>query len=248
MPEKVLFRIRRQEKRGAPSYLEEFEIRHRPNLNVITALMDIQKNPVNRAGKHVPPVAWDSNCLEEVCGACTMLINGRVRQACSALVDHLEKPVLLEPMSKFPVVRDLVVDRTRLFEGFRRVKAWVPIDGTYNLGPGPRMSKEDADWRYALSRCMACGCCTEACPNFNDGSPFIGPAAINQALLFNIHPTGRLNRDERLAAVIAPGGIQCCGNAQNCVEVCPKEIPLTQSIAMINRQSAGYMFRRWFRR
>jgi succinate dehydrogenase / fumarate reductase iron-sulfur subunit len=135
-----------------------------------------------------------------------------------------------------------------MFDALKRVRAWIPIDGTYDLGPGPRQSKEEADWRYSLSRCMTCGCCLEACPNYNDGSSFIGPAAINQALLFNIHPTGRLNQDERIAAVVAEGGIQCCGNAQNCVEVCPKDIPLTASIGYIGRQATGYMFRRWFRR
>ncbi len=248
MAEKVLFQIKRQRDRTSDSYWEEFEIPYRPNMNVITALMDIQKNPVNRQGKKVAPVAWDSNCLEEVCGACTMLVNGMVRQSCAALIDQLERPVKLEPMTKFPVVRDLVVDRARIFVDFKRVRAWIPIDGTYNLGPGPRMSKEEADVRYSLSRCMACGCCMEACPNYNEHSSFIGPAAISQALLFNLHPTGALNQDERIAAVVSEGGVQCCGNAQNCVEVCPKEIPLTSSIGYIGRQATAYMFRRWFRR
>ena len=48
------------------------------------------------------PVVWECNCLEEVCGACTMVINGKVRQACTALVDALPQPIVLEPMSKFP--------------------------------------------------------------------------------------------------------------------------------------------------
>ena len=69
--------------------------------------------------ERVAPVVWECNCLEEVCGACTMLINGRVRQACTALVDRLlaERPgeIELRPMTKFPVLRDLVVDRSRIF-------------------------------------------------------------------------------------------------------------------------------------
>src|SRR2546425_4734875 len=78
--------------------------------------------------------------LEEVCGSCAMLINGKARMACSALVDSLAQPIRLEPLTKFPVVRDLAVDRSVMFESLKRVKAWVPIDGTYNLGEGPRMS------------------------------------------------------------------------------------------------------------
>ncbi|MEZ6105506.1 MAG: 2Fe-2S iron-sulfur cluster-binding protein [Pirellulaceae bacterium] len=86
-------------------------------------------------------MAWDCNCLEEVCGACTMVINGRVRQACSALVDRLLKDrpgeIELRPMTKFPVVRDLVVDRGRMFRALQKVHAWVPVDGYYDMGAGP---------------------------------------------------------------------------------------------------------------
>ena len=99
-------------------------------------------------------------------GACTMVINGKVRQSCSALVDKLEQPITLEPMSKYPLVRDLFVDRQRLFNDLKRVKAWVPIDGTYDLGPGPAISQKENDARYPLSRCISCGCCLEDCPQY----------------------------------------------------------------------------------
>ena len=59
----------------------------------------------------------------------------QTRQSCSAIVDQLEQPIKLEPMSTFPVIRDLQVDRTRMFDNLKRMKAWVPIDGTYDLGP-----------------------------------------------------------------------------------------------------------------
>src|SRR5262245_35621895 len=68
---------------------EEFAITWHPQMNVISALMEIQKHPVKTDGSTVAPVVWDSCCLEEVCGACTMVINGRVRQACSALIDQV---------------------------------------------------------------------------------------------------------------------------------------------------------------
>ena len=71
-------------------------------MNVISSLMEIAANPVTRDGKATTPITYDSNCLEEVCGSCAMLINGRARMACSALVDKLEQPIRLEPFSKFP--------------------------------------------------------------------------------------------------------------------------------------------------
>ena len=115
-----------------------------PGMNVISSLMEIAANPVTASGKTTTPITYDSNCLEEVCGSCAMLINGRARMACSALVDKLEQPIRLEPFSKFPVVRDLAVDRSVLFENLKAVKAWVPIDGSYDLGPGPRVSMRGA--------------------------------------------------------------------------------------------------------
>ena len=85
------------------------------------------------------------NCLEEVCGACSMVINGKPRQSCTALIDQLEQPIRLKPMKTFPVVRDLQVDRSRMFNALKRVKAWIPIDGTYDLGPGPRMPEKSVN-------------------------------------------------------------------------------------------------------
>src|SRR2546423_518877 len=150
-PKSVVIRIRRRDKPGAEQRWEEFEIPYRPNLNIISCLMEIRKNPVTREGKPTTPPAWDMNCLEQVCGICTMVINGRVRQSCSALVDQLDQPITLEPMTKFPNVRDLIVDRSRMFEHLRRVHAWIEIDGSYDLGPGPRMDQEDVAERYASS-------------------------------------------------------------------------------------------------
>jgi succinate dehydrogenase / fumarate reductase iron-sulfur subunit len=164
-------------------------------MNVITCLQEIQKNPVTTGGQVVAPVAWDCNCLEEVCGACTMIINGRARQSCTALVQDLSEPIVLEPLTKFPLVRDLAVDRHSMFESLKRIKGWIPIDGTYDLGPGPRLAEQERQFGYRLSRCMTCGCCMEACPQVNSRTNFIGPAPLAQALYFNISPIGRMNAE-----------------------------------------------------
>jgi succinate dehydrogenase / fumarate reductase iron-sulfur subunit len=242
----VTVRIRRQAGADQQPYWESFAIPHKPNMNVISVLMAIQLEPVNAEGKPVAPVAWECSCLEEVCGACSMNINGNPRQACSALVDQLEQPLVLEPFRKFPVIRDLVVDRSTMFENLKRVQAWIPIDGSYDLGPGPRMAEEERERMYELSKCMTCGCCLEACPQVNDHSAFIGPAAVSQARLFNAHPTGAMHSSGRLEALMGPGGLHECGNAQNCVRVCPKSIPLTDSIAAMGRQVTKYALKKFF--
>jgi len=254
----VLLRIKRCEGPGQASRWEEFKVPVPPGANVISCLQWIAANPTTTSGQQTTPVVWDSGCLEEVCGSCTMVINGRVRQSCSALIDDYAPAendvVALEPMSKFPVVRDLWVDRDRLFYNLTRIKAWVPIDGTYDLGGGPTESPDNQATRYKLSECMSCGCCLEACPQFDLeadkatwDSTFIGAHAISQARLFNEHATGKILKDERLDALMASGGINDCGNAQNCVKVCPKHIPLTESIAAMGRAVTLHSIKRFFR-
>jgi len=244
----VLIKIKRQDNPTTQSHWEEFELAWHPGMNVISCLMEIAANPVTRDGKASTPITYDSNCLEEVCGSCAMLINGRARMACSALVDKLDQPIRLEPFTKFPVVRDLAVDRAVLFENLKAVKAWVPIDGSYDLGSGPRISPEEQEAAYPLSRCISCCCCMEACPQFNEDTDFVGAATISQVRLFNNHPTGAALKRERLVALMGDGGIQECGYAQNCVEVCPKDIPLTRSISEVGgevmKQALGDLFRK----
>lgn len=244
--EKIVLKIKRKDAPDKPAHWEEFALPYRPNMNIISCLMEIQKHPVKADGQATTPVVWDCCCLEHVCGACSMVINGKARQACSTLVDKLEPgPITLEPLTKFPVVRDLQVDRSRLFNDLKKVKAWIPIDGTYAMGPGPRLDQKTTEIRYKLSTCMSCAVCMEVCPQYNERSAFIGPSVLNQVRLMNLHPTGKLNRDERLEAIMGEGGITDCGNAQNCVKACPKNIPLTESIADLGRQTTIYGLFGW---
>jgi len=247
---KVRLKVRRQDGADRPETRrwEEFTLDWQPQMNVISALMEVQKHPATASGQKTTPVVWECVCLEEVCGSCTMIINGKVRQSCTAMVDKIApngETITLEPMSKFPLVRDLVVDRSRMFENLKRVKAWIQLDGSHELGPGPRQSQENQETAYPLSRCMTCGCCLEACPQVSAHSDFIGPAAINQVRLFNLHPSGKMHASERLDAIMGEGGVQDCGKAQNCAAACPKEIPLVDSIAEVGGQATKRMLFGW---
>jgi len=249
---RIRIQVRRQDGPGKPSYWQDFEIPYESQMNVISCLQRIAEIGRTARGEKVAPVAWECSCLEEVCGACTMVINGRVRQSCTALVDKLlaqeGEVIRLEPMTKFPVIRDLVVDRSRMFTDLKKVQAWNPVDGYYDLGHPSKVSPEEQEIGYPLSRCMTCGCCLEACPQVNERSGFIGPAAINQVALHNTHPTSKAIAPQRLEVLMGPGGLSSCGNAQNCVKVCPKEIPLTESIARTGRAVTIHAFRRFFDR
>ncbi|MGC4003891.1 MAG: succinate dehydrogenase iron-sulfur subunit [Pirellulales bacterium] len=246
-------------------------------MNVISVLQRVAAQATAIDGKSVPPVAWDCNCLEEVCGACTMVINGKVRQACSALVDKMlaDNPneIELRPMAKFPVVRRpdgrscpaVSQPENASKPGFRSTATTTPA-------PVPGSRKTNSTRAYPLSECMSCGCCLDACPQFGKievgaedraktasqigrtrtkddyDESFLGAHAISQAMLFNAHPTGKLNAGERLDALMSEGGVQVCGNAQNCVAVCPKEIPLTESIARAGRALTVHAVKKIFDR
>lgn len=245
MAEKFILKVLRGDSNH--QFFEEFELERKPLYNVISALMDIQKHPYNKKGEKVEPITWEMGCLEEVCGSCSMLINGRPRQSCTAIIETLiassgSTTITIAPLTKFPLVRDLHVDRTKMFEDLKRVKAWVEIDGTNTHEFGPRISQEKQKTMYLLSTCMSCGCCSEGCPQVNAHSKFIGPAPISQVRLFNLNPVGETQKKQRLHALMEEGGISACGNAQNCVQVCPKGIPLVDSIAVAGRDTTKQAF------
>lgn len=236
--------------RGVPGdqYWEEFELELKPYFNITSALMEIQKNPINKKKEKVTPIAWEQGCLEEVCGSCSMLVNGRPVQACTLIIERVlnatgSRTITIAPFTKFPLIKDLVVDRSRMFEDLKRIEAWIDADDSLDHGFGPKISPEVQEARYVLSTCMTCGCCIEACPQVNDHSKFIGPAAISQVRLYNSHPVGKMNGPERLRVLMEDGGVSDCGNAQNCRQVCPKHIPLTESIALMGRKVAVQAFK-----
>lgn len=265
-------RILRQDRPTQPGYWQSFRLEREPGMNVTSVLQRIAAAPRTAGGNRVTPVAYDASCLEEVCGSCTMVINGRVRQACSALVDHLlvdrSDEIELRPLTKFPVIRDLMVDRQRLFRALEKLQCWIPVDGYHDAGPGPRQSQEQQQQAHPLSTCMSCGCCLEACPQYAkvelrrglDESDakfrerqesafdrnFIGAHAMNQAVLMNSHPTGNMAAKPRIEAMIGPGGIQHCGKAANCQAVCPKEIPLMTSWARAGRTATIHGLKQLF--
>ena len=189
-----------------------------------------------------------------------MVINGRVRQACSALVENLladvPDEIELQPMHKFPVIRDLCVNRRRLFRALEKLQTWIPVDSYIDMGPGPRQSAAAQETAYPLSQCMSCGCCLDACPQFARLEPMRAEgqsdadfaarkravrralrrrAAISQTVFYNSHPTGGLNAGERLAALTEPGGIQVAATLKIASRYAPKEIPLTTSIGLRGR-------------
>ena len=239
--------------RGKPGnqYWEEFELELKPFYNMTSALMEIQKEPINKKGERVTPVAWEQGCLEVVCGSCTMLVNGRPVQGCVVLIEKVlqasgSDTITLAPITAYPLIKDLMVDRSEMFENLKKIHAWIEVDDYLDRGWGPKIDPAVQEERYILSTCISCGCCNEACPQINPKSKFLGPAIISQVRFFNNHPSGKLTAKDRILPMMEEGGVNDCGNAQNCVQVCPKSIPLTESISLVGRKATSQGLRTMF--
>ncbi|MEN9406039.1 MAG: succinate dehydrogenase iron-sulfur subunit [Bacillota bacterium] len=243
----VRFSVRRQRTPQDKSYVEHFQVTAKPQQTVISLLTAIDSHPYNEQGARVEELSWEASCLEEICGSCSMVINGVPRQACTALVDRLQQPITIEPLTSFPVMRDLLVDRSRMFETLAKVQAWIDIDGLHHPAAGPRQDNNLNNKRYQLSQCMTCGLCLEACPNVKKTSKFQGPFAAAQVELFNSHPVGEAKKEERIANLFNNTHLAACSNAQNCSRACPKGIPLLEAIAKANWAATKLMAKKFLK-
>ncbi|MFO0553663.1 MAG: succinate dehydrogenase iron-sulfur subunit [Polyangiaceae bacterium] len=249
---KIRLKVLRQDGREAKSTKrwEIFEVPTGPLTTVHACLAHVNEHPVTTDGKVTTPIAFESSCLEEACGACTVLVDGKARQACSAVIGAVAPKggtITIAPLSKFPLVRDLIVDRARLAADARHVKAWVALDGAQERGPAPREAASAQLERASLASCIGCGACLEACPQVHERGSFIGPAAINQARLTNLHSLGSLGANERVEILMGDGGVAECGKAQACIEACPKDVPLVDSIGAMSRATTKQWLFGWLR-
>ncbi|WP_405283909.1 2Fe-2S iron-sulfur cluster-binding protein [Methanobrevibacter sp.] len=128
------------------------------------------------------PIEYSCSCLQGICGACAMVINSEPKLACKTFLNEErmvieDNQITIEPLSKFPLIKDLKVDRSILFDAMTECELWLENDSEYN--------PKDLDFEYEMSLCLMCGCCTEVCPNYKLGD-FVGaPAAVSASKLVN---------------------------------------------------------------
>ncbi|HBI85095.1 MAG TPA: succinate dehydrogenase [Ruminococcus sp.] len=188
-------------------------------------------------GNPVEPVRWECSCLQKKCGACAMVIGGRPRLACDARLTEFAKKgsVTIEPLRKFPVIADLTVDRTVLFENLRRMTVWLTQDAPAD--------EQTADAAYDASRCLQCGCCLEVCPNFCAEGEFAGAAAMIPAarLLTELPAAAQKPLREAYSRRFYAG----CGKSLACRDVCPAGI---ETERLLVNSNAAAIWKRLLRR
>ena len=206
----IILNMLRRESADNPSFWEQFSIDTGSSGTVMTALMELNGR-LSAEGKR--PVRYECSCLQKKCGACAMVINGKPCLACDAKFSDLQKHgvVHVEPLRKFPVISDLIVDRQILFENLKMLRVWL-ISECVAKGKG-------AELAYEASRCLQCGCCLEVCPNFCPGDVFFGMAAfVPTARLLSELPVGER---KALYASYRKHVYEGCGKSLACQEICP---------------------------
>ena len=197
------------------------------------------------------PIAFDHDCREGICGACGMVINGRphgperATTACQLHMRHFADgaAIWIEPWRAraFPVVKDLVVDRSA-FDRIIQAGGFI----TARTGSAPEANsllvpKRDADLAMDAAQCIGCGACVAACPNAS-AMLFVAAKVSHLGLLPQGQPE-RYSRVEGLVAQMDAEGFGACTNHGECMAACPKEISI-DFIARLNRDYFTSTFRR----
>lgn len=220
-------RVLRQKEPDSTPYWETFDYDGSLDITVSSLLDHLNYNDDLRTsdGGATTRIAWESSCEQGMCGACAMVINDVPALACDTFLRDLDgDTVSLQPLRKFPVARDLVVDRTRIHESLRQTGTYV---GEYRPRPG-----EDHALQYAAAKCLKCGLCLEVCPNYTSGQSFLGALFANDCYLVFAR-----NRDKArdIRAAYAKHVASGCSKSLACMDVCPMSIPTIASMARLNR-------------
>ncbi|MDX2646955.1 succinate dehydrogenase/fumarate reductase iron-sulfur subunit [Streptomyces sp. PA03-1a] len=203
-------------------------------------MLDVLNEELILAGDE--PVAFDHDCREGICGACGMVINGQAHgpertTTCQLHMRHFKDgdTVDVEPWraAAFPVVKDLVVDRSA-FDRVIQAGGYISVPtGSAPEAHATPVPKEAADFAFEHAECIGCGACVAACPN---GSAMLFTSAKVNHL--NVLPQGQPERETRVLDMVAAmddQGFGGCTNTGECATACPKGIPLP-SIAAMNRE------------
>ena len=220
-------KIRRKYNGREESFWEYFQYDGAKEISV-AGLLDIlnyKDDITNESGDIVPRIMWSCSCLQGMCGACAMVINGRPALACETFLRDLGEEIVLEPLSKFPVISDLVVDRSIIHENLSKANVYIQKFG--------ESKANEYEYQYTVAKCLKCGLCLEVCPNYTSGEDFFGALFANDCYLISSRSKVQDNAIRKeYAAHFARG----CSKSFACMDVCPMEIPTLTSMAKMNHR------------
>ena len=165
------------------------------------------------------------SCRMGVCGSCGMMVNGEPKLTCAAfLKDYYPEPIKVEPLTNFPVIRDLVVNLDDFLHKLKEVKAWLIPKEEKAVEAGEYLQTPEQLAHYKqYSMCINCMLCYAACPVYGLEPKFVGPAAIALAQRYNLDSRDGA-ADERAETIASSEGIWECTFIGECSRVCPKHV------------------------
>ena len=219
--QQVTFRVNRGDSTAA--VLKDYITTITTGMVVLDAIHQIQ-------AESAPDLACRWNCKAGKCGSCSAEVNGKPRLMCMTRMDMLDtsKPVTVEPMKTFPLIKDLVCDVSWNFEQKKKIKHFKPRkpdapDGTW------RMQQVDVDRVQEFRKCIECFLCQDVCHVLRDHhkhDEFIGPRFLVGIAALEMHP---LDTEDRLSDLKNEHGIGYCNITKCCTKVCPEHITITDN-------------------
>ncbi|MDD6797661.1 MAG: 2Fe-2S iron-sulfur cluster-binding protein [Clostridia bacterium] len=224
----MIVKIKRQENSDSKAYWQSFKYNGNMDttvaavldfLNYNDDLFDTEGNPARR-------IRWECSCMQKTCGACAMIINGMPALACNTFLRNISsKELVLEPLRKFPVVSDLIVDRSIIYENLKKAELYI--------GEYAGADKKEYEQQYQTAKCLKCGLCLEVCPNYNKGETFFGAMFANDSY---ISYTQSESRKKEIASEYKKHFASGCSKSLACVDICPVQIPTLASIGRMNKK------------
>lgn len=227
----MLVHIKRQIDRQGTPYMQSFLYEGDKNINIAALLnhLNLADDLIDINNSRSRPIEWECGCLQKACGGCAMVINGTPALACSVfLTDLAASEITLEPLSVFPVVQDLRVDRSIMFEHLKKMELWLTDTHT--------AKEKEQKFQYNSAKCLKCGLCLEVCPNYSGAeTAFYGPAVANEAYL-TFSQTKDKNRKKSIHRNFVNHFTLHCSKSLACGSVCPLSMKPLSSMGLMNRK------------
>ena len=234
MAETIKFEVSRYrpEEESEPT-LQSYDVPYNKDWVVLDALNHV-KNQIDGS------LSFRWSCRMGVCGSCGMMVNGEPKLTCAVPLTDYEssKPVRIEPLQFFPVMRDLVVDMTSFLEKLSSVKPWIirdDVEATEAVEFNQTPAELDAYKQFSM--CINCMLCYSACPVVGLEPEFTGPAAIALAQRYNLDSRDE-GAEDRMDALDAHEGLWGCTFVGECTKVCPKNVDPAGAIQLYKMASA----------
>ena len=230
-------KVLRQATPFSESYWETFnaDVSGETSVAALIDYINYNDDIVDEMGKPTTRIGWECSCLQGVCGSCAMVINGVPSLACETFVKDLLKDgkdtITIKPLQKFPVIHDLVIDRSDIFENLKKTSMFI---GKYNPPEKQNSKKKNKEFehQYTTAKCLKCGLCLEVCPNYTSGEGFFGALFANDCYMVSSRNT---DKKPEVKKQYAKHFAATCSKSLSCMDVCPMKIQTIASMAKMNR-------------